>query len=212
MRSVMIRHAAVNLKPKSSMTGDEFIAYLEEYEKAPIQTVTEQAHDIHHYHVYVSPSPRAGETAAELFKQKDWEVNPLIGEVPMRPYADGNFRRPLWYWIMRARIQWYFNNERQPETRKASYERAAKVMHLIQQSDRDTVLVTHGFFMLVFMSYCKQNRYEVTRYGGLRIAPLERVRITERDAHCGRCVHNCLLANPGCDIGKEMAAFNRPSA
>ena len=211
MRAIAIRHAKVDLAPpKGRITGAEFEEYLSEYEKAPIVTVTEQHLDIHRYSVYVSASPRTEETASELFKQKDWTTTPLLGEVPMKAFTESvSASYPLWYWMLRARLQWYFNDPRQPETRTATYERCGKLMHLIRSSDRGTVLVSHGFFLRVFLSYCRRNHYEVTRYGGLTIAPLERIRITERDAHCGHCVHNCLLSNPGCDIGRETAALGR---
>lgn len=46
----------------------------------------------------------------------------------------------------------------------------------------------------------------VAKRGSLiRIAPLERIIFTEKVLHCGNCMHNCLLTNPGCAIGKEKA-------
>lgn len=41
--------------------------------------------------------------------------------------------------------------------------------------------------------------------GDLRPTPLERVRATKRDLHCGGRAHNCLLSEAKCQTGKNKA-------
>ena len=77
---------------------------------------------------------------------------------------------------------------------------------LIEKKNENVILITHGFFMNVLVRQLrKRKRYEVFRGSTFVIQPLEKIRVMDREPHCGGCHHNCLLKNAGCMIGQDKA-------
>ena len=130
---------------------------------------------------------------------------PLLREVPKRSYKDFAKLKSRSYITSRSRIQWYFNNPRQPEIKKQTVERANLLVDYLEGKGRDCVLVSHEFFIYTFKDVLDKRGFVVERSSGGRIKNWERIRATKRTMHCGVCGHNCLLTKPGCDVGRDAA-------
>lgn len=155
--------------------------------------------------VYVSSEKGTFHTAELLFTDADIIEEPLLDEVPQRPYKDTKKELPLWRWQLMASIQRFFGNKRQPESRAQAKARAKKLLDLLESRNQDCILISHPNFIRVVLDCLSSRGYYITRQNLFRIAPLERIAITRRDMHCGGCGHNCLLSNPGCGVGRDAA-------
>ncbi|MBO5555722.1 MAG: hypothetical protein J5927_00915, partial [Oscillospiraceae bacterium] len=83
--------------------------------------------------------------------------------------------------------------------------RAEALIQKLESAGQDCVLVTHPAFLALLLDRLRIHGYCSQRSGIGRLKPLERILCSKRDIHCGGCGHNCLLANPGCAIGKDKA-------
>ena len=83
--------------------------------------------------------------------------------------------------------------------------RAEELVQMILEKNEDCVLVTHEFYLYTLKSVLEKHGFVIKRSATGRIKNLERIRATKKDDHCGFCTHNCLLSNPGCDIGRDRA-------
>lgn len=159
------------------------------------------------YKIYTGTSTAAVQTAEALFSFSELpEKTPLLDEIPLRAFRDGSKPLPLWLWKALARAQWRLGARRQPETRRDSIRRARQAIELAESRGRDCVLITPPFFLRVLAGELERAGYCVeglVPFGGVK--PLDRVRATKKDTHCGGCLHNCPLQNPGCGIGLTKA-------
>ena len=91
---------------------------------------------------------RAHFTAQTIFKGAI-ETTPLLREVPFTPFLPGPFWFPLFMWQATSRMGWYINRSTQRETRTQTQARIAAFMERLKRdfSDRNLLIVTHGFFM-----------------------------------------------------------------
>ncbi len=129
----------------------------------------------------------------------------LLNEVPKRSYKDTGNMIGRSIWVARSRIQWYLNNRRQPEIKKETIERAEKIVDILEQEGRDCVLISHEFFLYTLKGVLEKRGFLIERSSTGRIKNWERIRASRRDMHCGVCGHNCLLNNPGCNVGRDAA-------
>lgn len=83
--------------------------------------------------------------------------------------------------------------------------RAEALAALLTQEGRDCVLISHPAQIPQLMDALRRRGYCFNRSNLGAIRPLERILATSRTAHCGGCGHNCMLSNPGCDIGRDKA-------
>ena len=104
-----------------------------------------------------------------------------------------------------GRLQWRFGKG-QKESFAETYRRADQLIKELEEKNENAILVSHGFFLNVLIRQLKRKgRYEVYRSGMLVIRPLEKIKVIDRQPHCGGCHHNCPLQNAGCVIGQEKA-------
>ncbi len=96
-----------------------------------------------------------------------------------------------------------------PESRKEAKARAAELLATLRRDGRDAILILGPRFLKVLCGLLQKEGYVIARSSLFSIRPYERIRATEKTAHCGYCAHNCPLSNPGCAIGQERAGKER---
>ena len=219
---VLIRHAKTDMKWSARYDSTGFDAACEAYEESHIllDTVAEDLRGKSvpdRFEVLAGTRPRAVQTAHALYDipEDGLRTTPLLDEVPMRSFKDTDRMLPLWLWEVMARVQWFFGSKRQPETRKMTKERISGLIALLESEEKSSfLLISHGFYMRELMNGMRRRGFNILRRNMIAVEHLERVRITPRDLHCGGCRHNCMLTNPGCDVGRDKArrlGFQPPS-
>ena len=150
--------------------------------------------------VYCSPRLSARETAEALVTGADIEIEELLDELP-RP-TDGRGRvLPLWLWRLWLWLCGLFGTDR-----AAGRKRADALIDKLEKAGGDCVLISHPLMLAALIDALRVRGYCVQRTGLGRIRPFEQMLLSRRDEHCGGCQHNCLLSNPGCNIGRDKAA------
>ena len=149
-------------------------------------------------------APAATESSENSEKKIIYRT-PLLREVPKRSYKDYSGLKNRSYITSRSRIQWYFNNPRQPEVKRQTTERANLLVDYLESRGRDSVLISHEFYLYTLTSVLDKRGFVIERSSTGRIKNWERIRATKRTLHCGVCGHNCLLTNPGCNVGRDAA-------
>ena len=205
MKIIAIRHAQADMHWEKRYSSEGFDEACREYDRCHILPDKENKVFTDDRPVYISSLSRTKETAKLLFGDRDVTVTPLLDEVPLRSFKDTEKTYPLFVWNIAGRFQWFCGNGRQKETRRQTKERAARLISMLMKQGDDCILISHGWFLQVLVRELRRAGFEVKRGSLLRIAPLERIAFTEKEPHCGNCMHNCLLSNPGCNIGKEKA-------
>ncbi len=124
MRVVLIRHGEVNFKWGFWYTSEQFDEACRQYDKAPIILSGYSVPDVKYSSYYISTLPRTRETAQNIFGEQDYISIDLINEVPLSASFNIEAKLPLLFWNITGRIQWYFNNSRQKESRLQTEKRA----------------------------------------------------------------------------------------
>lgn len=205
MKIIAIRHAKVNMEWEKEYTSAEFDKACAEYDQCDILPGGETKVYSDDRPIYVSTLKRTKETAHLLLGDREVTVTPLLDEVPLRSFRDTGKSYPLHVWNATGRLQWFLGNGRQKETRRETKERAGRLIRMLMEKDEDCILISHGWFMQVLLRELESAGFVAKRGSLIHIAPLERIVFTKKALHCGNCMHNCLLTNPGCEIGKEKA-------
>ena len=89
------------------------------------------------------------------------------------------------------------------EAEEKEEEKLAKVK--LEKEERDCLLVLDGDFLTLLLDRLRLHGCSSQRSGLGRWQPYELILASKREMHCGGCAHNCLLANPGCGIGRDKA-------
>ena len=200
-----MRHAKPDFTWEKSYDSAAFDAACAAYDEAGADAFSPDVFDARDKTIYVSDCRRALETAKAMFPDAEIVTTDLLREVPLRSFRDTTKSLPLWYWNLRGRLQWMRGSARQPETRQETTRRAEAFVDLLEKEDRDAVLITHGFYLTTLLKALRIRGFVLTRSGMGKVDYLERVRATKRADHCGACVHNCTLKNPGCGVGVDKA-------
>ena len=206
MKVVLIRHAPVDMKWNKRYNSSTFDEACQAYDQADIKRTETKILDSKNRVIYVSNVKRTQQTAEMLFGEMPLTRTHLLNEVPVRSFCDTQKEYPMWIWHFMGRLQWWAGNERQTELRKDTENRARELIDLLRKQQKDCILVSHGWFLRTLLKEFRKAGFEAKRSGLILIEPLERILVTEKDQYCGHCAHNCLLTNPGCQIGREKAA------
>ena len=134
-----------------------------------------------------------------------FQVEPLLAAIPRRAYTDGRGEHAHWFWAWMAQRQAHAGDPRQPESRGITVKRAEELIGSLEEVGKDAILVAEESFLPVLLDRFRLHGCAIQRSGIFRYKPFERILISRRDEHCGGCGHNCLLSNPGCDIGRDKA-------
>ena len=155
--------------------------------------------------LYVAPGRRARETAKQVIPEAAIHIEPLLAPIPCRAWKDTDEKHSPRLWRAMARLQARAGNPRQPESREASIERAEMLIEHLEAEGQDCILVLDGDFLALLLDRLRLHGCSMQRSGiGCR-KPFELILASGRELHCGGCGHNCLLANPGCGIGRDKA-------
>ncbi len=155
--------------------------------------------------VYAAPGRRARETVEQMLPDALFREEVLLAPIPRRAWKDTEAEHPFRLWQAMAALQARRGDPRQPESRQASIERAERLIARLEKEGRDSILVLDGDFLTLLLDRFRLHGCAVQRSGLGRWQPFERILVSRREDHCGACNHNCLLANPGCNIGRDKA-------
>ena len=155
--------------------------------------------------VYIAPGRRARETAEQMIPDAAFQTEPRLAAIPRRAYTDGAGEHTFRFWAWMAGRQARAEDPRQPESRRAAIRRAEELIGSLEEAGKDAILVAEESFLPVLLDRFRLHGCAIQRSGLFRYQPFERILISRRDEHCGGCGHNCLLSNPGCDIGRDKA-------
>ena len=150
------------------------------------------------YHFYASLHPSSTETIYKLFGKQDITVDTSLDEVVFSPTI--NKEMSYASYLKEAKKLWKKDND-------AQKEKCEELLKKLESLNEDVVIVSHECLLEVLISVMKKNGYLIEKPRLLGIQPLDRIRASKKNLHCGGCKHNCLLSNPKCDIGKERAVL-----
>ncbi len=150
--------------------------------------------------VYCSPRRSARETAGLLVADAQPEIEPLLDELP-RPELGVGRALPLWLLRFLLWLRRLFGAARAEGRRRAD-----ALIGALEKRGEDCVLISHPAMIAALIDALRVRGYCVQRTGLGRVRPYEQMLLSRRDEHCGGCQHNCLLSNPGCNIGRDKAA------
>ena len=170
MRIILIRHAAVNIRLPAYCNSEEYDQAYAEYDRCGIRSEKDLSDILQKLStytppgspVYVSSLRRTALTAQLLFGDSaEYEIDPMLDEIPLRSCTDTKCRLPFWLWNVLARVQWFLNIHRQPETRRDSITRARKVLNGLTEKGEDCNVISHGYFLFVLFSEARRKGYLV---------------------------------------------------
>jgi hypothetical protein len=105
-----------------------------------------------------------------------------------------------------AGLLWQLGLQEAEESARDVRARAGNISEALLKSQTDCVIVAPPNILRFLLRALEKRRCVIRRTRSGVILPGERIRVTERSDHCGGCQHNCLLANPGCGVGKDKAS------
>ena len=209
MKILLIECAQTVVRPVSRYDSAGFTELCRRERTEGVVPLSVTRRDASGYVVYTGTGPAPIETAEALFSfGSPPKRTPLLDDVPLRAFRETKKRYPIWLWRAAALFQWRTGLGRQPETRSAAGTRAGDMIDLAEREGKDCVLLARGLFLKTLRDTLYRRGYCI-QGGGFRIRPLDRIRATKQTLHCGGCIHNCMLDNPGCGIGKVKAAERR---
>ncbi len=188
------------LGPPRRCTAREFQAYCAG--EAERSIVPAQVHPIRAEGrpVYVAPGLAARETAALYLGDTPTIEEPLLAAVPVCVGGTGERRLPRRLWALLLGLWRRFG-----AGRRAAIAQADRLIEKLEAGGEDCVLVCPVSLTGTLLDRLRRRGGVITRSGVFSLKPLEQILVTRRDMHCGGCRHNCLLANPGCGVGRDKA-------
>ncbi len=161
MKVVLIRHGKVNFRWKAWYTSEQFTEACMKYDQAPIMKEGYSIPGEKYSSYYISALPRTRETAQNIFGEKDYISTDLINEVPLSASFNTGAKLPLLFWNVTGRLQWYFNNRRQKESKLETEKRTKQFVKMLMEKNEDCVVVTHGFFMHTLVAELKKVHFGI---------------------------------------------------
>lgn len=144
--------------------------------------------------VFCSPRRAALATAGAAIEDAEAAVEPLLDELlPQQSAQTGT--KPFW---MHGLVV--------SALRAEGRRRADALIEKLEERGSDCILISHPAMIEALMDALRVRGYCAQRTGLGRVRPFEQMLLSRRDEHCGGCQHNCLLSNPGCNIGRDKAA------
>lgn len=174
MKIVIIRHGEVDMKWGKSYDSISFDNACSNYDSSPIKASEIRYENKNNDKIYISGLSRTNETAHMLFGDNDFYKSELLNEVPLRSFTDTMRKLPLIIWNVIGRLQWLFDNKRQPETRSQTINRAKRAIDMLEKENADCIVVTHACFANTFTEQLKKRGYKIDKRK-FRMKNLERV-------------------------------------
>jgi broad specificity phosphatase PhoE len=150
MKITFIRHSKVLFKWQLLYNSNTFDSACQEYDFSPI--VTSQNLNFPEQILLISTLKRSWDTASNLFGKSEFIKTELLNEIPLRSFTDTKIKLPVTFWMIAGRLQWYFNNPRQIESRNKSKERIGEFIDYLEQKQQDSLIIGHGFYFAQFVT------------------------------------------------------------
>jgi hypothetical protein len=150
IRIGLMRHFPVTYKLRKFSSSAMFDQDMEAYNTSPVTIINTNSDSKNWSICYTSNMKRADETGRHIFKG-EIKTTPLLREVPLQAGFKTNLKLPLFFWATLGRIQWLFNSEKQPETKKMSLNRAKSFISELNsnlEDKKNILIISHGFFMM----------------------------------------------------------------
>ena len=149
--------------------------------------------------LYCSPRLSARATAEMTVRDADPVIEELLDELPRPSEKDGR-TLPAWLWRFPAELRSLFG-----PGRSVGRSRADALIDRLEKKGEDCILISHPAMIAALIDALRVRGYCVQRTGMGRIKPFEQMLLSRRAEHCGGCQHNCLLSDPGCNIGRDKS-------
>ncbi|MBZ0179025.1 MAG: phosphoglycerate mutase family protein [Melioribacteraceae bacterium] len=147
MKIGLIRHFKVDVRSQNFLNSSGFDESMRNYDRAEIIPKRVELTNNEWQRCISSTLPRAKETASAIFSGEILFTDMLV-EVPMRSFWNTDIKIPSFIWHIGARIAWKRNHSSQIETYAATKIRVNEFIEkFIRSNDKNTLIVTHGFFM-----------------------------------------------------------------
>ena len=160
MKLIMIRHEQVDMLWDKKYNSTTYDLACNKYDECPTVLPSKRYPKIDDTKaIYISELSRTYETACRLFKKRNFSKTALLNEVPLKSFKDTNKMYPLWLWNFMGRLQWFLQNDRQAESKTETIMRAKRMIKLLEGRQEDCYLITHGFYMRVFIKELKKRGY-----------------------------------------------------
>jgi broad specificity phosphatase PhoE len=157
MKVILIRHFKVDHPRKRRCYYQEFLDDIAAYNTKPV--IEPRELDFPISTVYISTLPRTEATAKYLKGNKNIIKTALIDEVDFSGRSRIKFRMSNTFWYLIAAAKWQFNSRRVNETIKHTRNRASEFLKLIEERNEDSIVVSHGMFLLVLMNLMTNKGY-----------------------------------------------------
>ena len=157
----LMRHFKVKDISKTWMNSAQFDQWVKYYDTYELDYVQVDFPPIEM--VYVSSHTRALKTAD--FIHSPYQISDLVREVDAKAFMKTFFLLPKWFWLVIARIQWYFNLS-QSENRIDTTHRINQFLETCDLT-KNTCIITHGFVMKTLIKALKNRGF----YGKQDTAP-----------------------------------------
>ena len=175
MKLTMIRHGKVNMQYETAYDSASYNIAQAGYDTADIFPVPQGAADpalkdailsrgdAPRLKFYISTLSRTKQTLKGLYGGVPYTETPLLKEVPLVACKDTDKRLSRSFWRVAGRMQWFFNNHRQPEVRSETKARAGELVEMLLEKNEDAVLVTHEFYLYTLMMILRRHGFKITR-------------------------------------------------
>lgn len=157
----LIRHFKVQLHPTSSwLTADQFLAWIEQYDQAPIQVMDTQVRAEEWEVCFSSSLSRATRTASSII-QAPIIRSELLKEIELYPIGKIRVKLHITMWLILARIAWLVSHSSQRESKRQADQRAQQFIESIENDypDKNVLIVSHGAFIRVLAKELKRRGY-----------------------------------------------------
>ena len=176
MKIEIIRHEKVDMSWDKKYNATAYDLACNTYDKSPIILERKSSIKVDSAKpIYISELSRAYETACKIFDKTTFYKTALLNEVPLISFKDTNKTYPLWLWNIAGRMQWFWGNKRQPESKNETILRAKKMIKLLEKQGEDCYIITHGFYMRIFIIQLKKQGYKIRKPRLFGISNLGRI-------------------------------------
>ena len=151
----LLRHFRVKDQAKGFMNADEFLAWVEEYDRMELE-YCEVALPTKIDKVFVSSQQRALKSAVYL--EHESETSDLLVEVNAQAFMSWKIKLPKKLWLFIDRLRWCFNL-RSVENKTDTIQRASDFIEKIKDIE-DILIISHGLFMHVLIAELKKEGFE----------------------------------------------------
>ena len=214
MKITLIRTAQPCCEEPLRCSSSAFNEASAAYEHTGILPYTGRVYETSGRIIYCGTQERYRQTAEALFgigadrhhASDKILFTPLLDEVPMRAFRETERELPLGVWKAMSLLQWMSDDPRQPETHSQSAKKAVQFIDELLQKHANCILISDERRINLLVGELKRRRFRIKRGGFRRIGYLDRIVATDNELHCGGCMHDCPLTNPGCMIGRDKAA------